>query len=284
MLCQAFIELGDEAIIIAPYWVSYKSMVEMYGGKVVVVETEEKNEWKVSARDIQKLISDRTKLLFINNASNPTGVLYSKEELIEILRLAKEHGILVVSDEVYGSLVYGKEAYYSCAKFAEFVDNVVVVQSMSKHFGMTGWRVGFVFAGQEIIKRLTTIQGQSTGGTSTISQWAAVAAFENADRVVESIRNAMSARRDIFVNTFNNLFGTKLPKPKSAFYFFVSLKALGVDTNDSFAFCRKVLDEANVALVPGVAFGKEGYVRMSFGGYEKDIVEALRVLALYLKK
>ncbi len=284
MLCQTFIEAGDEAIIIAPYWVSYKSMVEMYGGKVVVVETEEKNEWKATADDIKKLMSDRTKLLFINNASNPTGVLYSKEELIEILRIARQHGILVISDEVYGSLVYGEETYYSCAGFTEFADNVVVVQSMSKHFGMTGWRVGFVFADQEIIKRLITLQGQSTSGTSTISQWAAVAAFENAERVIQSVKNAVRARRDIFVDTFSSLFDTNLSKPKSAFYFFVSLEALGVDTDDSFAFCRKVLEEADVALVPGVAFGKEGYVRMSFGGHEKDIVEALQVLREYLKK
>lgn len=284
MLCRAFIDEGDEAIIIAPYWVSYKSMVEMYGGVAKIAQTSEERAWKISPQEIQALITNRTKLLFINNGSNPTGVLYSKEELNELLKVAQEHNVLVISDEVYSGLVYDGQTYNSCASFQEYKDNVIVVQSCSKHFGMTGWRVGFVFAQEELIKKLTAIQGQTTSGTSSISQWAAVAAFENSDRIIPHVRDTVCKRRDVFVQTFEQLFGIKLSIPKSAFYFFVSLKTLGIESNDSVAFCRQLLEQGNVALVPGAAFGKEGYVRFSFGGYEEDIQQALHALAVYLKK
>lgn len=283
MLCQAFIEPGDEAIIIAPYWVSYKSMIEMYGGVARVVETSEENEWKANVEDIEKVMSSRTKLLFINNASNPTGVLYSKSEIETLLALAKKYNVLVISDEVYGSLVYD-DVYTSCASFSEYKDMVVIVQSASKHFAMTGWRVGFVLAQEEIIKKLSAIQGQSTSGTSSVSQWAAVGAFKNAEHIIDTVKNIMRARRDIFVQTFNELFDADIAVPKSAFYCFVSLKTLGVNETDSAAFCERVLEEANVALVPGSAFGMEGYVRCSFGGYEKDIVASLEALSEYLRK
>lgn len=284
MLAHAFIEEGDEAIIAAPYWVSYPSMVRLFGGESRIVYTSEEKGWKASVEQIKDKITSRTKILFLNNASNPTGTLYTREELYEIVKIAHESNVVVVSDEVYSGLVYDGHEYISCASFQEFKDNVIVVQSASKNFAITGWRVGFAFGPEEVIKKLSTIQSQSTSGTSSISQWAAVAAFKNADEIISMINHEMRKRRDVFVDTFNKLFNAGIKAPASALYCFIPLKAFGVEETDSMAFCMMVLEKGNVAMVPGVAFEAEGYVRCSFGSEEREIIESLEALHSFLNK
>lgn len=279
---QCLVNPGDEVIIIDPFWVSYKSMVELTGGAVKIVETNEKNDWKPMLEDIKLKINNKTKILILNNASNPTGCLYNHDELKKILHLAEENNFIVISDEVYSGLIYDGE-FVSCGSFKECRDNVIVVQSCSKNFAMTGWRVGFVFGPEEVIKAMKTLQSQSITNTSTVSQWAAVTALQNANKIMPQINLAMKQRRDLFVRIFNKLFAKLIAAPVSALYCFVPLAKLGVQGETSVEFCRRVLDEVNVVMVPGEAFGKEDYVRFSFGADKEEIIEALEVLANYLR-
>lgn len=281
-LFQAMLNPGDEVLIIAPYWVSYPSMVSLFGGVSKIVATTEEQGWKMTTEALEKAVSPRTKILSINNASNPTGVLYTRAELKEILDWARQHQLLIVSDEVYSGLVYDAEEFVSCGSFSGYQDSVVVVQSCSKHFAMTGWRVGFLFGPEEIVQKLTVLQGQSTTGTASISQWAACAAMQQAQELMLPIRLAMQERRDAFVKIFSELFHP-VAVPASALYLFVSLSLLGVTETNSVAFCERVLSEANIALVPGNAFGQEGYVRFSFGDTIENLEAGVQALKNFLK-
>ncbi len=278
-LCQALLSPGDKVLIIAPYWVSYPSMVKMFGGEAVIVETSETNGWKLKIEDLRLKIN--AKVLILNNGGNPTGVLYSRDEIKNILEWAKENGVVIISDEVYSGLTYDGE-FVSCGSFPEYSENVIIIQSCSKHFAMTGWRVGFVFGTEEIIQVLTNIQSQSTTGTASISQWAAVGALENAGTIIPHVNSEMKKRRDTLVEILQKYWDIKIFIP-SGLYAFVSMKSLGTQETDSVKFCTDVLEKANVAMVPGAPFGQEGYVRMSFGETEKELSEAVEALAKYLK-
>jgi len=285
LLLQALLNDGDEVIVISPYWVSYPPMVSLFGGRPVIVQTEESDHWKCRPGQIAAAAGPKTKLLILNNGSNPTGVLYTENELREILKVCQEKNILVMSDEVYSGLTYDGKEYTSCGSFWDFADRVIVIQSCSKNFGMTGWRVGMVFAPEEITKKLITLQGQSITGTSVVSQWAAVAALEKAEKITPEINKEMKHRRDIFTDTFNELFpAANLKAPHSAFYSFIPMHAFNRDFRDDVKFCERALEEGNVAMVPGTAFGKPGYVRASFGAKPEELKDALKALAEYLKK
>ncbi len=279
-LFQALIEPGDKVIIPAPYWVSYPSMVEMFGGVPIVINGR-LEDWKISAEQLEKIEDSRIKIIVLNNAGNPTGVLYTREEIGDILKWASDNDVIVVSDEVYGGLTYGGE-FVSCASFPEYKDTVVIIQSCSKHFAMTGWRVGFVFGPEEVIKVLTNIQSQSTTGTSSISQWAAVAAFEHASEIIPWVNGEMRKRRDTLLEILNKYFNIKI-LVSAGLYAFVPMKALGTAETDSVKFCTNVLEKANVAMVPGAPFGCEGYVRMSFGETENELREGVEALARYIQ-
>lgn len=280
---QALLEAGDEVLVLAPYWVSYPSMVELYDGVSKIIETEEKSNWKVNPEQIAKACTPKTKILILNNGGNPTGVLYTKEELKNILKVAAENNLIVISDEVYAGLVYDNQKFVSAANFPEYKENTVIIQSCSKHFAMTGWRVGFVLGAEDLIKTLENLQSQSTTGTSSISQWAALAAFQHADEIIPQINIEMQARRDAFVQNFKKYFSVDLRSPQAGLYAFISLKDFGVSETDSVAWCMKILQEANVVFVPGKPFGVEGYVRASFGGKIEDVELGLHTLAQYLK-
>ena len=284
LLFDTLLSPGDEALIVAPYWVSYISQVEMAGATPVVIATTEARGWKVLPTDIEMHITPHTKVLILNNGSNPTGVLYTTEELQAILDVAAGHDIRIISDEVYSGLVYDGAEYISCASFAEHTDRVIVVQSVSKHFAMTGWRVGFVFADEEIIRVLTTLQGQTTSGASTISQWAALAGIQVADEIVPTHCAEMQARRDVFCQAFTDAFGVSLMPAMSGLYQFFPIATFGSAETDSAAFCTSVLADANVAMVPGVAFGMDGYVRCSFGETATELRASIAALRAYLVK
>lgn len=290
LLLQTLIAPGDEVLIISPYWVSYPAMAELFGGVPRIIETGEENNWRVDLVDLKKNYSAKSKVLIFNNGSNPTGILYSQEEIKKILAFAAEKNIFVISDEVYSGLTYDNQQFVSCAGFPEFKDNLAIIQSCSKNLAMTGWRVGFVFAPEEIIKILTDLTSQSTTGVATISQYAALAGLQNVEVLTAEIRNEMQKRRDVFVNELNKLFhppigeaGCAIVKLSAGLYAFVALKDLGVAETDSVAFCQRVLAETNVAIVPGAAFGKEGYVRFSFGERVEELKAGLEQLARYLK-
>lgn len=281
-LCRTLLAAGDEAIVIAPYWVSYPSLVEMTGAQVNTIATQEKNGWKVTPEQLSTAITPNTRVIIFNNAGNPTGALYTRDEVRALVAIAHECGVLFVSDEVYSGLTYDGE-FTSAGAFPEFHDNVVLIQSCSKHFAMTGWRVGVVAAEKSLIKVLADWQSQSTTGTATISQWAAVAAFTNSG-VNSHVRAEMQIRRDVLVQALNENFGLQLNPPAAGLYVFLPMAALGVTETDSIAFCTRVLNEANVAMVPGAPFGVEGYVRLSFGAEPAELQAAVQALAEYLKK
>ncbi|EKD43865.1 MAG: hypothetical protein ACD_72C00092G0001, partial [uncultured bacterium] len=282
---QSIIQPKDEVLIISPYWVSYPDMVKIFGGEPKIVKTSEKNGWKPSVNDLQNSVSKQTKMLILNNASNPTGVLYTKEEIQNILEFARKNKLVVLSDEVYSGLVYDGKKYISCASFSDYKDNVIVIQSCSKNLAMTGWRIGFVFGPKQFIKVLISLTSQSTSGVTSISQYAALAGLQNIEKIVPLINKEMQKRRDGFVSTFNTLFTTKINPPASALYCFVPMSAFGVKETDSIKFCENILQKSNVAIVPGAAFGQDGYVRCSFGGDENEVSAGLRALfAIHCKE
>lgn len=279
---QALLDAGDEVIIISPFWVSYPEMIKIFGGTAKIYETEEANGWRVDVPRLGKLISEKTKAIIINNAANPTGHLFSREELGGILKLAHDNNIFIISDEVYSGLTYDNNRFISSGEFPEFKDKIIIIQSCSKNFAMAGWRVGLVFGPPEIISCLSVLQSQSITNTSIVSQWAAVAAFRKAEEISSEVRKAMQARRDCFVRTFNELFSKKISAPPSSLYCFISLFDLGRAGNNSDEFALELMDKANIALTPGSGFGKGDYVRFSFGISENDIKEGLAALKDYL--
>jgi aspartate aminotransferase len=265
---QTLLEPGDEVLIPAPYWVSYPEIVRIFSGVPKIVPA----QWKVTPQDLQKHVTKKTKILILNSACNPTGVLYSREEIEKILAFCKQENLTIISDEVYSKMVY-EGSFASCGDFPEHRDRVIIIQSCSKNFGMTGWRVGFAFAPKQILDVMTALQGQSTTGTCLVSQWAAVGALEQADAVVEYVKSAMRTRRDLFVKTYNELFPLKIESPPSAIYAWAPIAE-----KDSVKFCERAMQEANVAIVPGIAFGVEGYIRFAFSGVEEEIVGGLNAL------
>lgn len=281
-LCRTLLTAGDEAIVIAPYWVSYPSLTKMTDARVNTIVTQEQSGWKVTPEQLNKAITQNTRIIFFNNAGNPTGALYSREEVRALVAIAHEKGVLFVSDEVYSGLTYDSE-FTSAGSFPEYRGNVVVIQSCSKHFAMTGWRVGVVAGDKQLIKVLADWQSQSTTGAATVSQWAAIAAFANTD-VNVAVKTEMKTRRDALVCALNQNFNLQLTAPAAGLYVFLPMSVFGITETDSIAFCTRVLDEANVAMVPGAPFGAEGYVRLSFGAEPAELQAAVTALANYLKK
>ena len=283
LLLQAIIKPGDEVLISSPYWVSYINMVKLFKGKTKIITTTIESEWKIKAKDISKNSNSRTKLLILNNGGNPTGAIYTTSELKDILDVAAQKNLFVISDEVYSGLVYDGWKYVSCAQFKKHQDRVAIIQSCSKNFAMPGLRIGFVFASIEVIKVLTSLMSQSTSGVTTLSQFAALAAFKQANKIMLQIRNEMQKRRDIFVKEFSRQFQAELKPPCSALYAFISLKSLGCANLTSMEFCQMAMEKVGVGLVPGSAFGQEGYVRFSFGEKPSVIKKALKKLSQYVK-
>lgn len=279
LLLQLLLQKEDEVIIAAPYWVSYPAITRLFQGIPVIMDTCEAEGWKLTEASLRQACTAKSRILILNNAANPTGVLYTKEELEILLSVAKEHDLLVISDEVYSGLTYEGHRYVSAGQFPEHQERVVIIQSCSKNFSMTGWRIGFVFAPTNLIKKLTSLVSQSTSGVTTISQWAAIAAFKQVKTINDWVRESMQIRRDVLCQAINDAFGLSIAVPHSSLYLFIGLQQLGYKAQSSTAFCQQMLDQANVALVPGIAFGQEGYVRFSFGAGEDDLVMGVRTLA-----
>ncbi|MFT3742100.1 MAG: aminotransferase class I/II-fold pyridoxal phosphate-dependent enzyme [Gammaproteobacteria bacterium] len=278
LLLQLLLSPQSDVLMQAPYWVSYPALVQLFGGNPVIIPTQPHHHWKLSRALLEQYCSPQCRILLLNSASNPTGTVYTREELAELLTFAAEKNLWVIADEVYSELTYDQTDFVSCASFPEHRDRVIIIQSCSKNFAMTGWRVGFVFAPEELIRALTILVGQSTSGVTTVSQWAALSAIRNATQITASIKNAMQTRRNILVDALKRQFQCDIDLPASALYLFLSLQALGVDSLNSIQYCERALQQLNVAMVPGVAFGQEGYVRLSFGGAPEDLVAGIERL------
>jgi aspartate aminotransferase len=276
---QSLLNKGDEVLLPCPFWVSYPDLVRLFGGRVKIIKTNEQNGWKINANDVLKFAGKKTKILISNSANNPTGAVYRRSELKEILSAAKKKNLIVISDEVYSGLVYNGR-FSSAGEFKEFKENTIIIQSCSKNFAMTGLRVGFVFAPENVIKILTSLLSQSTSGADSLAQWAALAALEHRQEIIGNIKNEMDKRRKLFVNEFNKTFKVNLKFPESGIYSFIPIKHFGSSEKSSIKFCEQVFKKLGVAMVPGIAFGMEGYVRCSFGEEEEEIKKAIQKLAI----
>lgn len=283
-LCQTILNPKDKVLIITPFWVSYSDIVELFGGVAKIIKTNYENKWKVSVEDLEKNYSKKTKMLILNNASNPTGTIYTGNELREILKWAASKDILVISDEVYSGLVYRENKFISLGSFPEYKDNVVIIQSCSKSFSMTGWRIGMMFANEEIIKKIIILQSQSTSGAPTVGQWVALEAIRNADMIMNNIKNQMEERMKFFIDKFNLLFDADLEYIDSALYAFVPMSKISKKYGeDSIKFAKELLEKVNIATVPGEAFGQDGYLRFSFGERVAELELAINALYNYVQ-
>lgn len=262
-LFQAVIDEGDEVIIPAPYWVTYPEIVIYSGGTPVIVETDEQSGFKMSAKELQAAITPETKMVVLTSPSNPTGSIYSKDELAEIAQVLEGTDILVASDEMYEKLIY-EEGFTSTASISEdMFQRTITINGLSKSVAMTGWRFGYLATPKkELISAMNKLQSQSTSNINSITQKAAIIALRGeVNDEIESMRQAFEARASEAVKLFNEIDGLSVLAPKGAFYLFVNIKEV---SDDSIAFCKQLLQETGVAVVPGVGFGSEGYFRFSF--------------------
>ncbi|MFA5137030.1 MAG: pyridoxal phosphate-dependent aminotransferase [Patescibacteria group bacterium] len=280
-IIQVTIDPEDEVIIPQPSWVSYEEMVKLAEGKTVFVKTK---DFKMSPSLFEKAITKKTRMLILNSPSNPTGAMYSKQELEEISRICVKYSILVLSDEIYEKLIYGKE-HISIASLGEDIKKLtVVINGVSKTYSMTGWRIGYCAGPVEIIQAATRLQDHTTSNANSIAQKAAVAALTGTDKqFIEEIVAEYKTRRDYMVKTLNSIPGIKVSLPDGAFYVFADVSRLYKGTiTDSVDFCSKLLEKKHVAVIPGSAFGDDKYIRLSYATSMEQIVKGLKRLSEFV--
>ncbi|HWB05529.1 MAG TPA: pyridoxal phosphate-dependent aminotransferase [Verrucomicrobiales bacterium] len=253
---------GDEVIIPAPYWTSYPDMVRMAGAIPVIVETKQENGWKMTPEEFEEAMSPATKMVILNSPSNPTGAVYSKEELEKIAEIAAGEDILILSDEIYEKLVYDETPHVSIASLSkEMKDLTIVVNGFSKAYSMTGWRLGYTAAPKKIADAIDTIQSHTTSAPATFAQWGALAALQGDPQIIEDMRMEFDMRRGYMMGRFSKLNQVSVVEPKGAFYFLVNIGKMGIK---SLNFAEKLLSRMHVAVVPGIAFGADDTVRFSY--------------------
>ncbi|MCG8412548.1 MAG: pyridoxal phosphate-dependent aminotransferase [Bacteroidales bacterium] len=287
----SLVNKDDEVIIPAPYWVSYVEMVKLAEGKNVIIETNLDNNFKITPEQLKAAITSKTKVLFLCSPSNPTGSLYSKEELKAIAEVVDnaDHDIYIISDEIYEHINFeGK--HESIAQFDFIRDKVIIVNGVSKGYAMTGWRIGFIAAPQWIAKACNKLQGQVTSGVTSISQMAAITAFNTETNCIKEMVAAFKRRRDLVVDLMKDIDGLRNNVPKGAFYLFPEAssyfgKSDGETTiNDSQDLCMYILEKAHVATVSGSAFGSPNYIRFSYATSDERLVEAMKRMKTVLDK
>lgn len=275
-LFQVLIENGDEVIIPAPYWVTYPEQVKFSDGVPVFIETDDSTDFKITPAQLKAAITPKTKVLLLNTPSNPTGSVYSKEELLALGEVLKGTDIIVFSDEMYEKIMYNGKKFTAAAEVSEdMFKRTVTINGLSKAVAMTGWRFGYIATPDAALaKALTKLQGQVTSNINTMTQYAAIPALEgDADETIEIMRVEFEKRKNIVVKSFNEIKGLSTTDPDGAFYVFVNIQKV---TNDSMKFCADLLEQKGVALVPGLAFGTEGYVRFSFATDLVTIQEGIK--------
>ena len=262
-LFAATIDVGDEVIIPSPYWVTYPELVKYCGGTVVEIETQDESGFKITPQQLQSAITPKTKMLILTTPSNPTGSVYSKEELTAIAEVLKGTNIIVASDEMYEKLIYEGTFTSAAAISDDMFQRTVTINGLSKSVAMTGWRFGYMAAANtDLIKATKKLQSQSTSNINSITQYAAITGLNgSADADIAMMREEFKKRRDEAVKLFNNIDGLSVVKPDGAFYLFVNIKEV---EKDSMKFSKELLEKHGVAVVPGVGFGSDGYFRFSF--------------------
>jgi len=274
---------GDEVIIPAPYWVTYPELVKYHDGKPVIIQTDEKTDFKITPDMLKKAITKKTKALILTTPSNPTGSVYTKDEIKAISDVLKDTDIWVISDEMYEKLVYEGKFIAVASVDENMYKRTITVNGLSKSHAMTGWRFGYCAAkNKDLIKAMIKLQSQSTSNINTITQKAAIAALlGKADRDVEEMRKEFQKRRDFVYNAFNSIEGLSAIKPAGAFYIFVNHKKI---VKESMTFAMDLLEEKGVAVVPGIGFGSEGYFRFSFATDFETINRGIKRIEEFVKE
>jgi aspartate aminotransferase len=286
---QAVLEEGDEAIIPAPYWVSYPAMVKCAGATPVIVNTTEKNGLKMTAAELRAAITPRTKCLILCSPSNPTGMVYSAAELKALADVAVEKDLLVISDEIYEKLVFGIPFASIATARPEMKERTVVVNGASKAYAMTGWRIGYAAGPKEILTAVGRMQSQSTSNATSIAQYASIAALEGDQGCVEKMRVEYAKRRDYIVGRLRKIPGVSCGEPQGAFYVFPNVSALygksheGKVIRGSVAMAETLLEKALIATVPGSGFGADDFIRLSYATSMEKIEKGLDRMEAFVK-
>ena len=282
---------GDEIIIPAPFWVSYYEMVRMVGGTPVIVEAGEDQDFKITAAQLEAAITDKTKCLMLNNPSNPTGMIYTRDELQAIADVCVKHDLYILADEIYYQLIYDGIEFTSIASLGEEVkERTMLINGVSKSYAMTGWRVGYCAANKTLAKIMSNYLSHSTSAPSTISQWASVEALTGPQESIEAMRLAFLERRDYIVKRINEIPGVSCIKPNGAFYVMMNIeklvgRTLGgklIENDDDFAVA--LLEKALVAVVPCSGFGMKNFVRWSYAASMENIEKGLDRLEKFVSE
>lgn len=287
-LFQVILNESDEVIVPAPYWVSYPEQVKLAGGKPVFLQASEKNEFKMKPEALEKAITAKTKAVIINSPSNPTGMMYNKEELVKLGEVCLKHDILIISDEIYEKLIYTEDKHISMAAISGKLKNrTVVINGVSKSHAMTGWRIGYAAGPEKIIQAMTSLASHSTSNPTSISQFAALAAYEAGEgSATDQMNETFSKRLDRLYSLIIDIPGISCIKPKGAFYLFPNAKeavAMNGFTNVD-DWTKALLEEEKVALVPGSGFGAPDNVRLSYAASLDVLEEAAKRIKRFVSR
>lgn len=286
---QAMLNPGDEVILPSPFWVSYIELIRMAGGVPVIIETTEADEFKVTAERLAEAITEKTKCLILNNPCNPTGMMYTREELEAIAKVCVEKDIYVISDEIYCCLVYDKQKFTSFASLGEEIkERTIIINGVSKAYAMTGWRIGYAASPAPIAKVMANYLSHALSNPCSVSQYAAQIALTDSQETVKTMRRAFERRRNYMVERMNQIPGVSCIKPQGAFYVMMNIEQLigkemhGVVIKDAADFCKLFLQYGKVAVVPGTAFNAPTFVRWSYATATENIRKGLDRLERFL--
>lgn len=287
----AILNKGDEVILQNPCWVSYTELIKLADGVPVIVNCDENDGYKLSAKNIEKAVTSKTKAILLNSPHNPTGIVYNKNELEEIAQIAKKYNLIIISDEIYEKLIYDGEEHVSIASLSEDAyERTIVINGLSKTYAMTGWRVGYTASSTKLAKVMSSVQSHMTSNVCSISQYAALEALTGPQDSINMMKNAFEERRNFMMKKLEGMNGVSFIKPQGAFYimvnitYFIGKSINGIKINNSIEFAKILLEEEKVAVIPGAAFGLENFIRLSYATSMEVIEEGLDRIKSFLGK
>ena len=293
-LANAFLAIlnpDDEVIVPNPYWVSYPELIRLADGNPVFVESDERSSYKFTKENLEKVVTEKTKAIILNTPNNPTGTIYTREELIEIAEFAKKYDLIIISDEMYEKLIYDGEKHISIASISnDAYERTIVINGLSKSYAMTGWRLGYCGATEKIAKLMTNIQSHMTSNVCSITQYAAIEALNGSQDKVKEMISEFERRRNYMVKTLEEMNNLSIIKPQGAFYIMINIdRCLGKEINgqkitNSLDFSARLLEDEKVAVIPGRAFGLDNYVRVSYATSMELIKEGLERINKFINK
>lgn len=292
-LANAFLAIlnpGDEVIVSVPYWVSYPELIKLADGVPVFINTGKEYDYKFTIEALKKNLTEKTKAIILNSPNNPAGTIYKKEELLEIAKFAEENELIIISDEIYEKLIYDGEKHISIGTLTTYAyENTILINGLSKSSAMTGWRMGYAAGSEEVIKLMSSIQSHMTSNTNSITQYASLEALNGSKDELEKMVLEFDKRRKYMIDRLRNIKGITFIEPKGAFYVMVNIsefynkKYNGKEIKDSFTFSNVLLEEKDTAVIPGIGFGSDEYVRLSYAISLENIEKGLDRIEQFLK-